>query len=174
MRGSAGLFYDRVPLRAVANALLSAGNTTDLAQLRQISVSLSPAQAGAPVFPNILTGAVPSVTLVNLTTMDRDMQNAYSRQASVEVERQLGDREHRQRRLSVRARREPDHVGQPERAVVRRGGHEQRLPAEPELRQQQPVLVGRRLELSRPARVVRAAAGRAGATTASATRCRSR
>ena len=42
VRGSAGLFYDRVPLRALANALLSAGNTTDLANLRQISVSLSP------------------------------------------------------------------------------------------------------------------------------------
>ena len=30
VRGSAGLFYDRVPLRALANALLSAGNTTDV------------------------------------------------------------------------------------------------------------------------------------------------
>ena len=30
VRGSAGLFFDRVPLRAVANAILSAGNTTDL------------------------------------------------------------------------------------------------------------------------------------------------
>ena len=92
VRGSAGLFYDRVPLRALANALLSAGNTTDLGQLRQTNVSLSPAQAGAPVFPNILSGAVPSVTLFNLTTMDRNLQNAYSRQASLEVEQQLGDR----------------------------------------------------------------------------------
>jgi len=89
VRGSAGLFYDRVPLRALANALLSAGNTTDLNNLRQIGVSLSPGQAGAPVFPNILASAVPSVTLVNLTTMNRDMQNAYSRQASVEIEQQL-------------------------------------------------------------------------------------
>ena len=92
VRGSAGLFYDRVPLRALANALLSAGNTTDLGQLRQTNVSLSPAQAGAPVFPAILSAAVPSVTLFNLTTMDRDLQNAYSRQASVEVEQQLGSR----------------------------------------------------------------------------------
>ena len=92
IRGAAGLFYDRVPLRAVANALLSAGNTTDLANLRQIGVSLSPTQAGAPVFPNILAAVVPTVTLVNLTTMQADMQNAYSRQASVEIERQLGDR----------------------------------------------------------------------------------
>ena len=92
VRGSAGLFYDRVPLRAVANALISAGNSTDLANLRKVSISLSPGQAGAPAFPNILSAAVPSVTLVNLTTMDPDMQNAYSRQASLEVERQIGAR----------------------------------------------------------------------------------
>ena len=92
VRGSAGLFYDRIPLRALANALLSAGNTTDLANLRQINVSLSPTQAGAPIFPSILSAPVPLVTLVNLTTMDRNIQNAYSRQGSVEIERQLGDR----------------------------------------------------------------------------------
>jgi hypothetical protein len=92
VRGSAGLFYDRVPLRAVANALISAGNTTDLANLRKVSISLSPGQAGAPSFPSILRAAVPSVTLTNLTTMDPNMQNAYSRQASLEVEQQLGAR----------------------------------------------------------------------------------
>jgi outer membrane receptor protein involved in Fe transport len=92
IRGGAGLYFDRVPLRAVANALLSARNTTDLANLQQINVGLSPGQAGAPVFPGILTAAVPSVTLVNLTTMDRSLQNAYSRQASLEIERQLGAR----------------------------------------------------------------------------------
>jgi hypothetical protein len=90
VRGSGGLFYDRVPLRAVANALLSANNTADLANLRQINVSLSPAQTAAPVFPNILTAAVGSATLPNLTTMRRDMQNAYSRQAAIEIEQQIG------------------------------------------------------------------------------------
>jgi hypothetical protein len=90
VRANAGIFYDRVPLRAVANALLSAGNTTNLANLRQITVSLSPSQAGAPVFPQILAAAVPALTLPNLTTMDRGLQSAYSRQASVEVEQRLG------------------------------------------------------------------------------------
>ena len=90
VRGSAGLFFDRVPLRAVANALLSAGNTTDLGSLRQTSITLSPGQAGAPVFPNVLAAPMPSVTLFNLTTMQRDLQNASSRQASLEVERQVG------------------------------------------------------------------------------------
>ena len=90
VRGSAGLFYDRVPLRALANAILSADNTTDLSLLQQTNVSLSPAQAGAPRFPNILAEAIPSVTLVNFTTMDGQMQNANSRQASIEIEHQLG------------------------------------------------------------------------------------
>jgi hypothetical protein len=91
VRANAGLFYDRVPLRALANALLSAGNTTDLSELRQIGVSLSPTQAGAPAFPQILNGLVPSITLPNLTTMDRSLRNAHARQASVELEQQLGD-----------------------------------------------------------------------------------
>ena len=92
VRGSAGLFFDRVPLRALANAILSAGNTTDLTQLQQVAVSLSPNQAGSPAFPNILSAPIPSVTLPNLTTMDRDMQNANSEQASAEIERQIGSR----------------------------------------------------------------------------------
>jgi hypothetical protein len=92
IRGGVGVFYDRVPLRALANALMSAGNTTDLANLRQTSISLSPTQAGAPVFPNKLSAVVPSVTLANLTTMDRNLQNAYSRQANVEFEQVLSDR----------------------------------------------------------------------------------
>lgn len=90
VRGSAGRFYDRVPLRALANALLSASNTTDIAKLRQIGVSLSPGQTNAPVFPNILSDLVATTALVNFTTMDRNLQNAYSDQASVEIEQQLG------------------------------------------------------------------------------------
>ena len=92
IRGGAGLFFDRVPLRALANALLSAGNTTDITNLRQVNISLSPTQAGAPTFPNILSAPVPLVTLVNLQTMNPNMQNAFARQANVELEEQVGDR----------------------------------------------------------------------------------
>jgi carboxypeptidase family protein len=92
VRGDAGIFYDRLPLRALANALLSADNSTNLANLQQVNVSLSPGQAGAPVFPGVLSGPVASVTLPNLTTMRSDMKNAYSRQAALEVEHQLGAR----------------------------------------------------------------------------------
>jgi hypothetical protein len=92
IRGGAGLFFDRVPLRALANALLSAGNTREVANLRQIAVALGPAQAAAPVFPDVLAAPVPSVTLPNLSTMDRHLQNAVARQANIEVERQIGAR----------------------------------------------------------------------------------
>ena len=54
VRGSAGLFYDRVPLRALANALLSAGNTTDLARPaadRRQPVAHAGGSAGVPEHP---------------------------------------------------------------------------------------------------------------------------
>jgi hypothetical protein len=91
VRGGAGLFFDRVPLRPLANALLSAGNTADITQLRQPQVTgILPTQAGAPVFPNILPDRLPSTALVSITTMDKDLQNAHSKQANIEVERSLG------------------------------------------------------------------------------------
>ena len=91
IRGSGGLFFDRVPLRAVANAILSAGNTTDLSNLHQPNVSgIIPTQDGAPTFPNILPVRLLTTTLVDFSTMDKNLQNAYSKQASLEAERSLG------------------------------------------------------------------------------------
>jgi hypothetical protein len=42
------------------------------------------------VFPNILSDRLASTALVSIQTMDRNLQNAYSGQASIEVERVLG------------------------------------------------------------------------------------
>jgi hypothetical protein len=90
IRGGYGIFYDRIPLRPLANALLSANNTTNVAELSQISISLSPGQAGAPMFPNILSSlTLPAGVLFNFSTMDPHMKNAYSEQGNFEIEHQL-------------------------------------------------------------------------------------
>ncbi len=89
VRGSYGLFYDRIPLRPLANALLSSGNTTNITPTTFTTVSLSATQSAAPIFPNILTTLPPGV-LVNFSTLDRHMQNAYSEQGSLEIEQQIG------------------------------------------------------------------------------------
>src|SRR5205085_6776244 len=91
VRANFGLFYDRVPLRALANALLSARNTTALASAQQLNETLAFGQIGAPKFPNILSTAATGV-LVSFTTMNPNMQNAYSEQASLEIEHQFGNR----------------------------------------------------------------------------------
>jgi hypothetical protein len=93
VRGSFGLFYDRVPLRALSNALESDGNTTAINANTFTTIALSFGQAGAPVFPNIASGytatTIPANLSLSLTTMDPHMQNAYSEQASLEVDQQL-------------------------------------------------------------------------------------
>lgn len=88
VRGSYGLFYDRVPLRPLANALLSANNTTDYSQARLLSYTFTPGQAGSPTFPKI-AAAPPAGALENFSTMQRNIQNPYSQQASLGLEQQL-------------------------------------------------------------------------------------
>lgn len=88
VRGSYGLFYDRIPLRALANALLSANNTTDPSQGRLLSYTFSPTTPGAPVFPNTAS-APPAGAVLNYAVMSRNVQNAYSQQASLGVEQQM-------------------------------------------------------------------------------------
>jgi hypothetical protein len=88
VRASYGLFYDRVPLRPLANALLSANNTTNPAEARFFSYTFSPTDAGAPLFPAVAL-APPAVAKPNYTLMDRNIQNPYSHQVGLEVEQQI-------------------------------------------------------------------------------------
>ncbi len=88
VRGSYGLFYDRIPLRPLANALLSAHNTIDPAQAALLSYTFSPGQTGAPTFPNVAI-APPAGAVENFSTMNPNIQNPYSQQASLEIEQQL-------------------------------------------------------------------------------------
>ena len=93
VRGSFGVFYDRVPLRALSNALESDGNTTAINANTFTTIALSYGQAGAPVFPNVdaeyTATTVPANVRVSLSTMDPHIRNAYSEQASLEAEQQL-------------------------------------------------------------------------------------
>ncbi len=88
VRGSYGLFYDRVPLRPLANALLSAHNTIDYNQATLLSYTFTPHQTGAPTFPSV-ADAPPAGALENFSTMQTNIQNPYSQQASLGVEQQI-------------------------------------------------------------------------------------
>ncbi|HKP72302.1 MAG TPA: TonB-dependent receptor, partial [Pyrinomonadaceae bacterium] len=81
IRASVGLFYDRLPLRATSNALQRDGVNYKVAVL-------SFGQAGAPAFPNTLA-SFPAGLLTSITTIDPKIENSYSQQASLQLEREL-------------------------------------------------------------------------------------
>ena len=83
IRASFGIYYDRIPLRATSNALQRDGS-------KYIVVQLAPNQAGAPVFPNVLTAQPAALpTKPNITRIDPNIEASYSEQANVQVEREL-------------------------------------------------------------------------------------
>jgi hypothetical protein len=81
IRASYGVYYDRVPLRATSNALQRDGSKYRVAQFQF-------GQAGAPAFPNVAT-SFPSGFLPSVTTIDPKIENAYTQQASLQIEREL-------------------------------------------------------------------------------------
>jgi hypothetical protein len=83
VRGSYGLYYDRIPTRATSNALQRDGS-------KYVVAILSRTSPGAPVFPNVLA-AQPSVltTKPSVTRIDPDIENSSSQQANLQVERAL-------------------------------------------------------------------------------------
>ena len=81
VRGSAGVYFDRIPLRAVSNALQRDG------QKYKVAV-LSFGQPGAPVFPNVLA-AFPGGLVTAITTIDPAIDAGMSRQANVQIEREI-------------------------------------------------------------------------------------
>ena len=84
VRASAGVYFDRIPLRAVSNALQRDG--------AKYSVAVVPfGLAGAPVFPQTLE-RFPDGLLTAITTIDPEIQAGQSRQANVQLEHQLAQR----------------------------------------------------------------------------------
>ena len=83
VRASVGLYYDRIPLRATSNALQRDGS-------KFLVVQLSPTQPGAPVFPNVLALQPSNLpTKPNITRIDPNIETSYSRQANLQIEREL-------------------------------------------------------------------------------------
>ncbi len=83
VRASFGLYFDRVPLRAVSNALQRDGS-------KYLVVQLAPSDLGAPRFPDVLP-TLPSLlpTRPNVSRIDPRISSGYSEQANVQIEREL-------------------------------------------------------------------------------------
>lgn len=81
IRASYGLYYDRIPLRAISNALQRDGTRYRVA-------TFAFGQAGAPAFPHVAT-AFPAGFRPSITTIDPRIENAYTQQASLQIEREL-------------------------------------------------------------------------------------
>jgi hypothetical protein len=83
IRAGLGLYFDRVPLRATSNALQRDGS-------KYVVVQLSPTQAGAPIFPNVLAERPSTLpTRPNITRIDPHIENSYGEQFHLQVERGL-------------------------------------------------------------------------------------
>jgi hypothetical protein len=81
LRASVGLYFDRLPLRATSNALQRDGSKYGVAVV-------SFGQAGAPAFPAPLA-SFPTELLTSITAIDPRIENSYSQQASLQLEREL-------------------------------------------------------------------------------------
>jgi carboxypeptidase family protein/TonB-dependent receptor-like protein len=82
LRAAAGLYYQPIPLRAVANALQRDGIHYRVAQV-------GPTAPGAPTFPNAFT-AFPAGVRTNVTSIDSDIANGAATQATLQYEQQIG------------------------------------------------------------------------------------
>jgi outer membrane receptor protein involved in Fe transport len=83
VRGSFGMYYDRIPTRATSNALQRDGS-------KYIVAVFTPSTPGAPVFPNVLSAQPSSLTIKpSITRIDPDIENSESTQASLQIDRAL-------------------------------------------------------------------------------------
>ena len=82
LRASAGVYFDRIPLRATSNAIQRDGTKYQTAVLPF-------GQTGAPLWPTVLP-AFPAGVLVSISNINPNVQNQYNQQAAVQVERALG------------------------------------------------------------------------------------
>ena len=83
IRAGYGLFYAPYITDGIDTLFLGNG-------IYQQSISVNPTQAGAPLFPNVVTaGTIPPGT-ATITFADKNFHNPYSSQATFAIERKLG------------------------------------------------------------------------------------
>jgi hypothetical protein len=82
VRAAGGVYFDRIPLRATSNALQRDGINYQVAVL-------SFGEPAGPAFPAVLP-AFPASLLTAITTIDPDIQNGRTEQASIQFERAVG------------------------------------------------------------------------------------
>jgi hypothetical protein len=83
LRGGYGIYYGRIINSAMFNALINTGMPGS-----QVSKSFNPSTAGAPVFPQILTGLTGAGS--NVVYFDSHFQNPQIHQMDLILERDLG------------------------------------------------------------------------------------
>ncbi len=82
IRAYAGIYFDRIPLRATSNAIQRDGSHYQTAVL-------SFGQLAAPAWPAVL-GSFPAGVLVSITNINPAIQNQRNNQVGVQVERAIG------------------------------------------------------------------------------------
>lgn len=83
VRGSFGLYFDRVPLRATANAIQRDG-------VNFLTAIIQPTSPDAPVFPNVLSGRPTNLAVrPSVTRIDPNIENSYSYQGNLQIEHAL-------------------------------------------------------------------------------------
>lgn len=88
VRGGWGIYYGRTPNGTIFNALTQTGLTDP--RLNVIGLSLQPAQANAPIFPNVLTTLPTNIAgSTSVFRLDPEFKRPRLQEMNIGVERQL-------------------------------------------------------------------------------------
>lgn len=82
VRGGFGVFYDTLNLRLLSQVIRQNGANV-------LSYTITPATAGAPIFPNLLASAAGALTKPNVTTFESDFKNLHMLQGNLQAEREI-------------------------------------------------------------------------------------
>ena len=83
IRGGFGIFYDTTNLRLLSQVIRQNGSNV-------LSYTITPATAGAPVYPNLLASPAGTLTKPSVTTFSPDYKQLHMLQGNVQAERAIG------------------------------------------------------------------------------------